>query len=259
MTRKRAIRVFLSVGIAALSLGTWAVAQTSVTLTGPPPGYAYDGIYMSPYYATVGGATNTAVVCDDFGDESTLSTWNATITPFSGISPTNTSWSLAGKTLTQYDAVAWLTLQVLQQTPGTTGQIIYSFADWALFDPNGVASYLTNNPVTSGLTTADLCNDIFGAGAFSSNVCHAGTGGLLGSAYGASVPSGGYNLEIISPDITGTTKICQAETGCAAQEFIAVAVPEGGAAVGYLLLAGLSCLGAVFVRSRRQIRDVPAA
>jgi hypothetical protein len=30
------------------------------------------------------------------------------------------------------------------------------------------------------------------------------------------------------------------------------AMPEGGAALMYLLLAGLSCLGAMFLRSRRQ-------
>jgi hypothetical protein len=259
MKRKRGIRACLWVGIAALSLGTWASAQTSVTLTGPPPGYSYDGIYVSPYYATVGGATNTAIVCDDFGDDSTLSTWNATVTPFSGILSTNTSWSLAGKTLTQYNAVAWLTVQVLQQTPGTMGQIIYSFADWALFDPNGVAAYLSNHPINTGLTTAALCNDIFGSGAFASGVCHSGVGGLLASAYGAAVPIGGYNLQIISPNIVGSANVCKAETGCAAQEFISVSVPEGGAAIAYLLLAGLCCFGAMFLRSRRQMGTISAA
>jgi hypothetical protein len=256
---KRAIRISLWVGIAALSLGTWAVGQTSVTLTAPGPGPSYDGIYVSPYYATVGGVANTPVVCDDFGDESTLSTWTATVTPFSGSSaPTNTSWSLAGKTLTQYDAVAWLTLQVLQQTSGSTGQIIDTFANWAVFDPSGVASYLLNNPVTTGLTTAQLCTDIFGTAGCSTTWVPA-DGGLLATAYGAPVPSGGYNLEIISPDTPGTTNVCKAETGCTAQEFIAVSVPEGGAAFGYLLLAGLCCFGAMFARSRRQIGSVSAA
>ena len=43
------------------------------------------------------------------------------------------------------------------------------------------------------------------------------------------------------------------------QEFInvvaaaAVAVPEGGAAWSYLLLGGLSCCGAIFLRYRNQI------
>jgi hypothetical protein len=259
---KRVVRISLWVGTAALSLASWAVGQTSVTLTAPAPGPSYDGIYVSPYYATVGGVANTPVVCDDFADDSTLSTWTATITPFSGLSaPTNTSWSLAGKNLTQYDAVAWLTLQVLQQTSGSTGQIIYTFADWALFDPTGVASYLTNNPITTGsLTTAALCNDIFGAGAFNTatKVCTSGVGGLLATAYGAAVPSGGYNLEIISPNTPGTNNVCKAETGCPAQEFIAV-VPEGGAALAYLLLAGFCCFGAMFARSRRKVSSISAA
>src|ERR1039458_10235900 len=109
MTMTRAIRISLWVGIAALSLGTWAVAQTSVTLTGPPPGNVYDNIYMSPYYATVGGVTSTPVVCDDFGDDSTLSTWKATITPFSSISGTNTAWGRAGpwRSTTKSHGLRW--------------------------------------------------------------------------------------------------------------------------------------------------------
>jgi hypothetical protein len=199
---KGLIRVFLWVGI-ALSLGTWAIGQTSVTLTAPSPGPSYDGIYVSPYYATVGGVANTPVVCDDFGDDSTKSTWNATITAFSGLTaPTGTSWSLAGKGLSPYDAVAWLTTQVLAQVPGSTGQIIDSFADWAVFDPSGVASYLLSNPVTGGpLTTAQLCTDIFGsAGCTKTWVLANANGGLLATAFGEAVPVGGYGLEIISPD-----------------------------------------------------------
>ena len=260
MTKKRVIRVFLWVGV-LLCLGTWAIAQTSVTLTAPAPGPSYDGIYLSPYYATVGGVANTPVVCDDFGDDSTLSTWDATVTAFSGLTaPTGTSWSMAGKGLSPYDAVGWLTTQVLAQVPGSTGQIIDSFANWAVFDPNGVASYLLSNPVSGGpLTTAQLCTDIFGSAGCTKTWVQA-NGGLLATAYtyGAAVPVGGYGLEIISPDKPGTTTVCKAETGCPAQEFIAM-VPEGGAALAYLLLAGLCCLGAIRMRSHRQIGGISAA
>jgi hypothetical protein len=215
---------------------------------------------MSPYYATVGGATNTPVVCDDFGDDSTLSTWNATITPFSSISGTNTSWGLAGGTLPQYNEVAWFTLALLnmpttaQPTNALTQQVIDSFALWAIFDPSGVASYLENFSGNSA-NNATLCTDIFGSyGCKWTNA----DGTPNGSAY-ASVtapPPGGFNLEIISPDVSGA--ICKAETGCQAQEFIAT-VPEGGAAIGYLFLAGLCCFGAMFLRSRRQVSTVSAA
>ena len=107
MTMKKAIRVFLWVGIAALSMVPWAIAQ-NVTLTSAGNN-VYDGIYVSPYYATVNGAPNTPIVCDDFGDESKLpSNWSATVVSFSAISPTDTSWGLAGGTLTQYNAVLTL-------------------------------------------------------------------------------------------------------------------------------------------------------
>ena len=260
---KRAIRLVLWVGVLALGIAPRAVAQTSVTLTAPPPGFAYDNIYMSPYYATVGGVANTPVICDDFGDDSSKSTWTATLTSFTGLTaPTNTSWALAGGTLAQYNAVAYLTLQVLNQAYGSTGQVMYSFADWAVFDPTGVAKYLTSYPITGGtLTTANLCNDIFGSGAFNATtkVCTAAIGGLVGTAYAAPVPNGGYQMEILSPT-TGSNPltVCKAETGCAAQEFIAM-VPEGGAATAYLVLAGLCCFGAMFLRSRRQTGTITAA
>ena len=154
---KKAVRAFLGAGIAALFIAPWTFAQTSVSLTSAG-GDVYDGIYVSPYYATVNGAPNTPIVCDDFADESKLpSNWNATVVAFSAISPTNTSWGLEGGILAQYNAVAYLTLQILHQMPGSTGQAINTFADWAVFDPSGVAGYLTSHPLTSGvLTTAAL-------------------------------------------------------------------------------------------------------
>ncbi|HSS96512.1 MAG TPA: hypothetical protein VLK33_05770, partial [Terriglobales bacterium] len=65
---KKAIRFSLWMGIAALALSMvpWAIAQ-NVTLTSAGSNVA-DGIFVSPYYATVNGVTNTKVVCDDFAD-----------------------------------------------------------------------------------------------------------------------------------------------------------------------------------------------
>jgi hypothetical protein len=258
MTKNKIIRVVLWVGV-ALSLGTWAMGQTPVQLTAPSPGPSYDGIYVSPYYAMVNGV-NTAIVCDDFGDNTTIGDkWNATITSFSGLTvPTGTSWDLAGKgTLANYDALGWLTAQVLAQASGSVGQIIDTFADWAVFDPSGVASYLKSNPVTSGpLTTAALCTDIFGTAGCTGTWVQA-DGGLLATAYGSPVPSGGYGFEILSPD-GSNGKVCTAENNCAAQEFVAV-VPEGGAALAYLLLAGFCCFGAIRMRARRQVGTITAA
>lgn len=236
---------------AAICLTPAAHAQLSVTLTGNTSGPVYDGIYMSPYYATVGGAANTPVICDDFGDESYFgSTWNATVTSFSNITSNNTSWGLAGANTSLYGAVGYLANLVLSAAPGSTTQIIDTFALWAVFDPSGVEKYLASHPIPSGpLTTATLCSDIFGPSGCTGSVQN---GGLL---YTALNSTGTYlNLVVLSPEVTGTTKLCTAESGnCSAQEFISVSVPEGGTAAAYLLLAGLCSVGAMFLRSRRKL------
>lgn len=236
--------------IASLFLASSALAQVSVTETSPAPGPSYDGIYISPYYATVGGVTNTPIICDDFGDETWQgSTWNASVTSFSSITSTNTSWGLAGANTALYGAIGYLTMQVLSAAPGSTNQIIDTFALWAVFDPKGVESYLATNQITSGsLTTAQLCDDIFGdsTGCTTTKV----TGGLL--ALAESYTTGQFsNLAVLSP-LAGSA-LCTAETGCAAQEFI-VKVAEGGATITYVFLAGLCCLVAICVKSRRPVR-----
>jgi hypothetical protein len=258
---KRVFGVVLLGVSAVFFLVQGAVAQVSITLTGPPPGNTYDGIYMSPYYATVGGSTNVPVICDDFGDDTSIGDhWTATASAFPTSSgPLSTSWGLAGKTTAQYDEVAWLALQLLslpssvQPANALTLQVEDSFALWAVFDPTGVASYLNSNYLS---TNAALCADIFGsAGCTSSWVPK--DGGLLASAYYAPVPSGGYSMEVLSPDSGGS--VCTAGKGvCPAQEFIAM-VPEGGAAIAYLFLAGLCCFGAIYTRSRRQVSSTEAA
>ena len=261
MTIKRVFGAFWWGAVAALFLSTGAVAQTSMVLTGPPPGNTYDGIYVSPYYATVGGSTNVPVICDDFGDDTSIGDhWTATPSAFpTSTGPIGTSWGLAGGTLKQYDAVAWLGLAILslpssvQPANALTQQVIDSFALWAVFDPTGVANYLNSNPLS---TNAALCTDIFGsAGCTSAWV--ATDGGLLASAFAAPVPSGGYSMEVFSPDSGGS--VCKAgKDVCPAQEFIAL-VPEGGAAFAYLFLAGLCCFGAIYTRSRRQVASMESA
>lgn len=250
---KKAVQFTCLAAIAAICLATAAVAQTSVTLTGVA-GQSYDGIYVSPYYASVGGGASTPVICDDFADESYVnSTWNASVTSFSNVNSSNTSWGLAGANTALYGAVGYLTNLVLSAAPGTTTQIIDTFALWAVFDPKGVEQYLASHPVTSGpLTTAALCSDIFGTSGCTSSTAVAG--GLLYTAENSGFTAGQFNLVVISPDITGTTKLCTAESGnCPAQEFIGLSVPEGGTTAAYLLLAGSCCLGAIFLRSRRRV------
>jgi len=262
MTKKRVIRVVLWVGV-ALSLGTWAIGQTPVTLTGAGNN-VYDGVYVSPYYATVNGVANTTVICDDFADNSYLNTpaWGASTTKFSSLSSTSipTAWGAKDgafqSTLSLYDDVAWLSLQLLQQPTGTSGvlgtQDEYSFAIWAVFDPSGVLSWLqTAGP--NGTPDTALCLAIFGNSCTSDKA----TGGLLANLPTSFSPGEFANVLIISPDKPGTNTVCAAGN-CPEQEFIEV-VPEGGAPFVYLLLAGLCCFGAIRMRARRQIGSTTAA
>ena len=58
-------------GVAALALlciAPCAFASSSLTMTGAGNN-VMDGVYVGPYYATVNGAANTPVICDDFADE----------------------------------------------------------------------------------------------------------------------------------------------------------------------------------------------
>jgi hypothetical protein len=248
MTMKRAMRTFLWVGIAALSLAPWAVAQ-NVTLTSAGNN-VYDGVYVSPYYATVNGATNTPIVCNDFKDNSYLNTsWTANIQSFSSLSSNlaNTAWGAVPGALKLYEEAAWLTLTLVKQPSGSIGQVDYSYAVWAVFDPTGVISWLAKYGDTA------TCNAIFG----NNNNCQSTnvTGGLLGGAQGNSYTIGEFsNVLLITPEVGGKT--CTAG-GCPEQEFFQV--PEGGTDMAYLLLTGLCCFGAMFLRSRRQIGSISAA
>jgi hypothetical protein len=249
VTMKRAIRLFWQAVAPVVFLASLVGAQTSVTVTGVGSGASYDGIYLSPYYATVGGVTNVPVICDDFADESILGNkYNASVTQFSGINGTNTSWGIAGANIALYGAVGYLAQQVLAQTPGSKQQIIDTYALWAVFDPSGVESYLKNNPVTSGLlTTSALCDQIFG-GTAGCTTSTAGNGSLLWNAEHDYTTGEFAGMEILSPEKSNGS-LCPAGSGCAAQEFITV--PEGGTALLYLLFAGFACFGAIFLRSRQ--------
>jgi hypothetical protein len=243
----RGVRIGCLASIATIWFAISALSQTSVTLTGPTSGPAYDS-YMSPYYATLGGVANTPVVCDDFNDDSYFnSTWNATVTSFSRTALSNTSWGLTGVNASSYAAVGYLTNLVLSAAPGSTTEVIDTFALWVVFDPTGVEKYLGSNPITSGsLRTAALCPDIFGtAGCTSSTAMN---GGLLYTAEnGGYTTSGVLNLTLHSPDV------CKGEHGCAAQEFVSVSVPEDAGTIAYLQVAGLCCVGAMLLLGSRRV------
>jgi hypothetical protein len=235
-------------------------AQVNVDVTSAG-GFVRDGIYMSPYYATIDSEKNVTIICDDFADETYLNTsWKGTLTSFSNLASNlgSTVWgswlgspaggSVSASTIyTLYQEAAWLTESLLSLVPptGTANQANYSFAEWAVFDPNGVLNWLKAHNDTAA------CQAVFG------NNCTsivASAGSLLYASqqnYG----SGNYsNLAILTPLVNG--KVCtpaiSGRGNCPAQEFFAVVTAaEGGAAALYLLLAAAVCFGAMYIRSSR--------
>jgi hypothetical protein len=181
------------------------------------------GVYVGPYYATVNGVANTAVICDDFADESYIGhSWNYTANNFSSLGS-----ALWGSQTSNYDAAAWLTLQMLSLNGSASNatQVGYlSYAIWSLFDKGAL----------NGLSSTQL----------------AGVDAWLAKVPGNLNPGQFANFLLLTPQ--GCT---DGPGSCPGQEFMMM-VPEGGAAAMYLLLAGLTCFGAMLYRRRRQASSI---
>lgn len=222
-----------------------ALGQTQqMTLNDPPSNNVLDGIYVGSYSANVTGGGTVQVTCDDFRDESDYNTTNYTVNSFSSLGSTLWGTVMGVATATPlYEQAAWLTLQMLHLTGATQGY--YSYAIWAIFQPNQVANWLTSY----GDSTA--CNTVFGSGSWGAKGCAAGAGGLVALAKSQTFTAGEFaNILILTPN--GCTP-----SSCPEQEFFEV-VAEGGSAALYLLLAGSACFAAMFFRSRqRQFGETP--
>jgi hypothetical protein len=206
------------VAVACLWFVPSAFADSGLTLTGAGNN-VMNNVYVGPYYATVNGVANTAVICDDFADDSVVGhSWNFTGNNFSTLGS-----ALWGAQTNNYDAAAWLTLQMLSLNgkPGNATQVGYlSFAIWSLFDTSALNS----------LSSTQL----------------AGVNAWLGKVPLNLSPSQFSNFLILTPQ--GCTN---GPGSCPGQEFFMM-VPEGGSAAMYLLLAALSCCGALRFRRRGQ-------
>jgi hypothetical protein len=207
-------------GVAAVALlclvpGAFADSKT-LTMTGAGNN-VMGGVYVGPYYATVNGVANTAVICDDFKDDSTVGhSWNYTANNFSTLGS-----ALWGNQLANYEGAAWLTLQMLSLNgnPSNNTQVGYlSFAIWSLFDKAAL----------NGLNATQL----------------AGVNSWLAKIPQGLTPSQFANFVILTPN--GCTP-----GSCPGQEFLQLVMPEGGSSAMYLLFAGLACFGAMRLRRRR--------
>jgi hypothetical protein len=202
-------------GLAFLCFLPSAFAQpASMDLTGVN-GNSYDGVYTSPYYATVNGVATT-VICDDFETESYIGeTWSANVTNVASVvAGTSTAKFSPAQ---DYDAVANLATQLLSIPASSEQAVILSFAIWDIFDRSGVQAWLAN-PSNGG--------DPLGVSALALADANA--------ALSASYTPGEYANVVIYSSTTGTP-----------QEFVSVTAPEASTPVlmavdllGFIALVG---------------------
>jgi hypothetical protein len=205
------------VALALLCFAPCAFANSNLTMTGAGNN-VMGGVYVGPYYATVNGVANTLVICDDFADDSVIGhSWNFTANNFSTLGS-----ALWGNQTKNYEAAAWLTLQMLslKGNPNNATQVGYlSYAIWSLFDKSAL----------NGLNSIQL----------------AGVNIWLGKVPSNLTPGQFANVVLLTPQ-----GCANGPGSCPGQEFFQV-MPEGGSAAMYLLLAGLTCFGAMRFRRRQ--------
>jgi hypothetical protein len=218
-----------------------AFGQTANLYLNDPGNNVMDGIYVGPYNAVVNNTTPQQIICDDFADETYQHEyWQANVTNVS--SSMNLSGLMWGNSLagggswlggaqlgaTQgYEAMLYLASQLLGTSdPNKAGYL--SYAIWAVFNPNAVFNWLTAHGDTAALTAVkNLVN------------------GALQLAGGGKLSFAQFSgWEILTPTS------CSANCGSGLPQEFLMYVPEGGAALGYLLLGVLSCVVAGYYRRR---------
>jgi hypothetical protein len=229
--RLAAMAVLLCFGVPAFGQGT-PVTMTLTNVNGDPivtvgGEEVYAGVYGGT--SSLPGA-NVGIICDDFYDEVGVpDTWSATAyqastlgttTPLSdvlfggGNASGYTNIGIAG-----YAALAYLVNLSLDSSGNPTLQGEISEAIWAITDPA-----LSVDPVASGLiATAES---------------YAASSSDSMSQYS--------DLWIYTPNPIETDGIGEPQEMWGS-------VPEGGTAFMYLLLAGVSCFGAVFFGGRNRL------
>jgi hypothetical protein len=225
-------------GSVALCLGVPGFAQqVTVDFTG---GYSTtwgnsSGDYGAGIYsATINGApSSSGIICDDFKDDITSGeTWKANAYQASSLASGNLGNTMFGNTigLTGYAEVATLVSMVFSggsSYGGVTGisQAELASAIWYITAPGGI----------QGLDSKALALVKAVEAAFGSNTSAA-------TKYLATLT----NLWILTPANLGPGEPQEMWTE-------GLNVPEGGAAFMFLLLAGASCVGAMFIRYRQRM------
>ncbi len=223
-------RKILSVGTALFlsSLGASVAWASNFQLTSAG-NTVLDGIYISPYTASIDGVP-TVVICDDFADEVGLNeAWQTTMSTVANLAP-NVKWAtdpgVSGYIEQQsYNEAAWLAGQLLSSSnPTQLGQI--SYAIWAVFDPTGVQNWLTAYHDTT------TYNAIWGSG------------GLLSQA--AANSGGDFSNVLVYTAVANSQPAGYGPP----QEFLAVKTPEPSSLA--ILGVDFTCLGIVVAFLRRR-------
>jgi hypothetical protein len=241
--KPRALRLAtMTVGV-VISLALPAWGQVTVTMSAnatgtgtweSPEGDVYTGVYTGTTSGLPGA--NPGVVCDDFQDNTYSSeTWTATALNAGSLTTSNIDYTDFGKTigLQGYAEVATLVSYMFSGTSGYTPTELSS-AIW----------YIT----TAGNASLDaqLWGDMDQTAKNLVTTLQGTIGGLSNTAAQALL-SQFSNLWILTP-VAGSEN----PSGDGTPQEMWVSAPEGGAAILYLLLAGITCFGAMYRSRRRQ-------
>jgi len=246
----RSIRASWWVVLAALYFVPGALGQqVNITFTGGYSSSTYlnefnENVATGLYTANVNGQ-NTYIVCDDLYDNiSNNENWNANVTTLAN----SGSGTLFGSTIGQqaYVDMAFLANYMYTNQGSLTGNQFtgISLALW--------------NVTSSGLTAALIAggSNVWDVTAFAKTL----TPSQLSALNWAMnlILTGNPQLKQLNGTLYVYTPVGAWYQGEPQEMFgwIPVPVPEGGSAALYLLLAGVSCFGAIFVR-QRQRRQVP--
>ena len=231
---------FLTLG-SLLFFASVSLAQSPVNmvLTGVnPTGYNLDGVYTSPYQATINGVSAT-VICDDFADGSNIGeSWQATATNLATVgNSTAAKWDpfIGVSEQTLYDQVAWLSTQLLAASGNAELQADIGFAIWQATCTESTGVNIGNQCSASNLPFAGLSGtDLSTAQSY------------LTLAENQPYTAGEFSNFTIYTPVSGTSN--------PPQEFI-VETPESSTAV--MLSADLfGLIGLAFVFRRRLLRPI---
>jgi hypothetical protein len=234
-------------GMSLFCLGLPVMGQqvVSVQFTG---GYSTtfansDGDFGAGVYTgTINGASSPGIICDDYNDEVTSGeTWNAKAYQASSLASGNIGSTLFGNSigLTGYAELGTLVSMMFGNAPnsyaGITGitQSEIASAIWDITTPGGIKGL--DSKAQALVAAVEL--------SFTGNVSKA-------TAYLATLT----NLWILTPDpLTGVGSGEPQEMWTES-----LSVPEGGAALLYLLLAGCACFGTMFYSRKRVATNIAA-